>query len=71
MLHRQKTTKEQEGAGLPVVERALAAEGVLILSGIVEWILPKVQAAYGEIGFHTVGQRQSEEWVTLVMKQEG
>lgn len=56
---------------LPIVNRLLAADGLLILSGIVEWILPKVEAAYGACGFFPSGKRQSDEWITLVMSRNG
>ncbi|HZG15928.1 MAG TPA: 50S ribosomal protein L11 methyltransferase [Candidatus Bathyarchaeia archaeon] len=60
---------DEDIAMLPVVEQTLARDGQIILSGIVEWILPKVETAYGNIGFHTVAKRQSDEWVTLVMNR--
>lgn len=52
---------------LPLVRRTFNPTGRLILSGIVEWILPKVVEAYEQAGFYVMEQKQSEEWVTLLL----
>ncbi|NGQ94423.1 methyltransferase [Brevibacillus sp. SYP-B805] len=57
-------------AMLPLVERTLAPGGCVILSGIVEWIRPKVEKAYGRAGFTVAAEKQSGEWVTLQMRQK-
>ncbi|WP_068792027.1 50S ribosomal protein L11 methyltransferase [Brevibacillus laterosporus] len=53
---------------LPLVKRTFKPTGRLLLSGIVEWILPKVVEAYEQAGFYVMEQKQSEEWVTLLLE---
>jgi ribosomal protein L11 methyltransferase len=61
---------EEDIAMLPIVQRTLAPGGQAILSGIVEWIRPKVEEAYREAGFTVVNERQSDEWVTMLLVRE-
>ncbi|WP_232695711.1 50S ribosomal protein L11 methyltransferase [Brevibacillus daliensis] len=60
---------DEDIAMLPLVLRTFKPGGTLILSGIVEWILPKVEEAYREAGFIVQDKRQSDEWVTLLMNR--
>jgi len=60
---------EEDIAMLPLAERRLAPGGILILSGIVEWIREKVESAYRQAGFRLQSARQSGEWVTQVWQR--
>lgn len=44
-------------------------DGVLLLSGIVEWIEQEVIATYHNLGWTVTNRRQGEEWVTLALKK--
>ncbi|RNB86085.1 50S ribosomal protein L11 methyltransferase [Brevibacillus panacihumi] len=59
---------EEDVAMLPVVTERIAADGHVLLSGIVEWNREMVLSAYEGAGFEVLGERRSEEWVTLLMK---
>lgn len=54
---------------LPVVDKHLAREGQVILSGIVEWNRDHVVAAYQRAGFSLVAEKRSDEWVTVYMER--
>jgi ribosomal protein L11 methyltransferase len=58
---------EEDVAMLPVVLGKIAPGGTVILSGIVEWNRDKVLAAYEQAGFRLTAERQSEEWITLML----
>ncbi|MFP3389337.1 50S ribosomal protein L11 methyltransferase [Brevibacillus sp. SIMBA_040] len=58
-------------AMLPVISELISPEGLVIISGIVDWNREAVLAAYEEAGFTAAGERHSDEWVTLLMKQKG
>ncbi len=58
---------DEDIAMLPVVQDLLVPGGTVILSGIVEWIKEKVLAAYEPAGFSLLEERQSDEWVTLLL----
>ncbi|QOS97226.1 50S ribosomal protein L11 methyltransferase [Brevibacterium sp. JNUCC-42] len=53
---------------LPLVKCTFKPTSRLVLSGIVEWILPKVVEVYEQAGFYVMEQKQSEEWVTLLLE---
>lgn len=59
---------DEDVAMLPVVSERIAPNGHILLSGIVEWNREMVLSAYQQAGFETLGERQSEEWVTILMK---
>ncbi|MGG4494113.1 50S ribosomal protein L11 methyltransferase [Brevibacillus reuszeri] len=56
-------------AMLPVVSERIAPNGMVILSGIVDWNRDAVLSAYEEAGFAAAGERHSDEWVTILMKR--
>ncbi|MFY0543738.1 50S ribosomal protein L11 methyltransferase [Brevibacillus sp. H7] len=58
---------DEDIAMLPVVGERIVPGGVVILSGIVEWNREKVQTAYEQAGFRFLEERQSEEWITLLL----
>lgn len=53
----------------PLLTRIVKADGVLLLSGIVEWIEEQVVRCFAEIGYRVTERRQGEEWVTLTVQQ--
>lgn len=53
----------------PVLTRIAKTDGVLLLSGIVEWIEEEVQAHFRELGYEVQARRQGDEWVTLAVKK--
>ncbi|WP_432776532.1 50S ribosomal protein L11 methyltransferase [Brevibacillus gelatini] len=53
---------------LPLIRERIAPGGQIILSGIVEWNREAVLAAFEEAGFQKETERQSDEWVTVLMK---
>ncbi|HZG81005.1 MAG TPA: 50S ribosomal protein L11 methyltransferase [Brevibacillus sp.] len=59
---------EEDVAMLPVVTERIAPNGHVLLSGIVEWNREMVLSAYEQAGFEALGERRSEEWVTILMK---
>lgn len=59
---------EEDVAMLPVVTERIAPDGHVLLSGIVEWNREMVLSAYEKAGFEPMGERRSEEWVTMLMK---
>lgn len=59
---------DEDVAMLPVVVEHIAPGGLVILSGIVEWNREKVQAAYEQAGFQAQGEKQSDEWITILMQ---
>lgn len=61
---------EEIVAMLPVVAERIAPGGVVILSGIVEWNRDMVLAAYVEAGFRMRRERQSDEWITILLEKE-
>ena len=52
----------------PSIPKNLAADGVLILSGIIESRLEMVKAAYEAVGLKVVFERRKGEWFALVLK---
>ncbi|CAM3373505.1 MULTISPECIES: 50S ribosomal protein L11 methyltransferase [Brevibacillus] len=62
---------DEDVAMLPIVKERIAPDGYLLLSGMVEWNREMVRSTYEQAGFQTLGERQSEEWVTLLMKESG
>ena len=50
------------------LKNAVKPEGILILSGIIEKYLPKVEAKFSD--FHTVEKIQKGEWHTLVLQRK-
>jgi ribosomal protein L11 methylase PrmA len=46
----------------------LKADGVLILSGIIESRLEMVKAAYAAVGMKVEKERRKGEWFALVLK---
>lgn len=61
---------DEDVAMLPVVKERLAKDGLVLLSGIVEWNRDQVLAAYQEAGFRLLEERRSDEWVTLALRHE-
>lgn len=61
---------DEDVAMLPLVKERLVANGLVLLSGIVEWNREMVLAAYQQAGFTLLEERRSAEWVTLVMRHE-
>lgn len=53
----------------PLLLRIVKNEGVLLLSGIVEWIEDQVRACFAGLGWEVTDRRQGEEWVTLAVKR--
>jgi ribosomal protein L11 methyltransferase len=60
---------DEDIAMLPLVRELIRPGATVVLSGIVEWSLEKVLDAYTEAGFLLVDQKQSEEWVTLLLRK--
>ncbi len=52
----------------PSIPKNLKADGVLILSGIIESRLEMVKAAYEEVGMQVIFERRKGEWFALVLK---
>ncbi len=52
----------------PSIPKNLKADGVLILSGIIESRLEMVKAAYEEVGMRVVLEKRKGEWFALVLK---
>lgn len=46
-------------------ERALARDGVLILSGLLQWQEPQIREAYQALGLELAARLTVKEWVTL------
>lgn len=59
---------DEDVAMLPIVLRCLAADGLVILSGIVSWSRERVKKAYRKAGFCQFWERTSGEWVTLAVR---
>lgn len=59
---------DEDVAMLPVVTERIAPNGHVLLSGIVEWNREMVLSEYEKAGFEALGERRSEEWVTILMK---
>jgi len=59
---------DEDIAMLPLVKERIQPGGTVVLSGMVEWNRDKVLAAYEEAGFAPVEQKQSEEWVTVLLR---
>lgn len=55
----------------PSLARALSADGVLILSGLLEMDVAGVTSAYRHQGLHLASRSLREGWATLVMKKGG
>ncbi|MBM7590090.1 50S ribosomal protein L11 methyltransferase [Brevibacillus fulvus] len=53
---------------LPVVKERIVPGGMLLLSGMVEWNRHQVEEAYRQAGFRIIDERQSQEWVTLLVQ---
>ena len=53
----------------PSIPKNLKADGVLILSGIIESRLEMVESAYAAVGMKVVQRRQKGEWFSLVLKK--
>lgn len=60
---------DEDVAMLLVVDAHLAPEGLVILSGIVEWNLHHVLTSYEKAGYQLEKERQSEEWVTCMLRK--
>lgn len=54
---------------LPQMKRAMKKDGVLILSGIIDFKEEAVLAALGGSGFHRTDIRHAGEWVCIVARQ--
>ena len=54
----------------PSIPKNLKADGVLILSGIIESRLDMVKAAYEAVGMQVVFERRKGEWFALVLKHK-
>ena len=54
----------------PSIPRNLKADGVLILSGIIESRLEMVKTAYESVGMKVVVERRKGEWFALVLKRK-
>jgi ribosomal protein L11 methyltransferase len=52
----------------PSIPKNLKADGVLILSGIIESRLEMVKTAYEEVGMKVVFEKRKGEWFALVLK---
>lgn len=52
-----------------LLSRIVKEDGVLLLSGIVEWMEEQVVSHFATAGYSTVERRQGNEWVTLAMKR--
>ncbi|ARU61635.1 hypothetical protein CBW65_11880 [Tumebacillus avium] len=53
----------------PLLLQIVKQDGVLLLSGIVEWIEEQVRDCFAALGWTVSGRRQGEEWVTLAVKR--
>lgn len=53
---------------LPLIRERIAADGQVILSGIVDWNREAVLSAFEAAGFQAEAERHSEEWVTILLK---
>lgn len=51
------------------IEESLSAEGIVILSGILETQQESVVKKYASAGLNLINRIQNEEWVTLIMKK--
>lgn len=60
---------DEDIAMLPVVDRHLAPDGLVVLSGIVEWNREHVLTTYEKAGYQLEKVRQSGEWVTVVLRK--
>ncbi|MFD2369993.1 50S ribosomal protein L11 methyltransferase [Brevibacillus sp. GCM10020057] len=60
---------DEDIAMLPVVERHIAPDGLVILSGIVEWNRVHVLTTYEKAGYQLEKERQSDEWVTFMLRK--
>ncbi len=54
----------------PSIPKNLKADGVLILSGIIESRLAMVKAAYEAVGMQVIFERRKGEWFALVLKHK-
>ena len=54
----------------PSIPKNLKADGVLILSGIIESRLEMVKNAYESVGMEIIQKRQKGEWFSLVLKRK-
>ncbi len=52
----------------PSIPKNLKADGVLILSGVIESRLETVKAAYEEVGMQVIFEKRKGEWFALVLK---
>ncbi len=50
-------------------QHVLAVDGLLMLSGILQWQVPAVSEAYHLLGFSLIAQARHEPWETLVFTQ--
>ncbi|GED34434.1 50S ribosomal protein L11 methyltransferase [Brevibacillus centrosporus] len=60
---------DEDIAMLPVVDKHIAPDGLVILSGIVDWNRSHVLSAYEEAGYRLEKERHSDEWVTLLLRK--
>jgi len=51
------------------VDEHLEHDGLVILSRIVEWNRGHVLAAYEQAGYQLEKERQSDEWVTFMLRK--
>lgn len=49
--------------------RIVKGDGVLLLSGIVEWIEEEVVRVYADLGWHVTARLQGDEWLTMALRQ--
>ena len=54
----------------PSIPKNLKADGVLILSGIIESRLAMVKEAYEAVGMQVILERRKGEWFALVLKHK-
>ena len=54
----------------PSIPKNLKADGVLILSGIIESRLEMVKEAYEEVGMEIIFERRKGEWFALVLRRK-
>lgn len=52
----------------PMMRQICAQGGTLMLSGILAWMAPQVEAAYREAGFNSLAQAAREPWRSYVMR---
>lgn len=55
---------------LALISERIAPDGLVILSGIVDWNREAVLTASEEAGFQAEAERHSDEWVTILLKRE-